>query len=337
MERFFPRGTGFRPGLYALAALLLMLACRIHATDVPALQGRVNDYAHVLGEGANAIDAKLAAHEQRTGEQVVVLTVRSLNGQDIESYANDVFAQWKLGKKGVDNGVLIVVAVDDHRMRIEVGYGLEGTLTDLASSRIIREHMEPHFADGDYVAGVEAGVDGVLGVLDGDATAAAAPAQETPAQIVARKGFWKSGAGFFVVFTLLFCLLFAWMTSQGGSWWMLFLLGPITLPLLLLVWPWWTVVAAYGIYVVLAALWRRSRMRYEHEHGGSGKHASTVPVWPPSLGAILCWTGPLNGGLVAQAGHGGHGESGSSSSSSSSSDYSGGGGSSGGGGASGSW
>lgn len=335
METVVSRAGALRLMLHVLGMLMLLLAIRVHATDAPALQGRVNDYAHVLGDGATAIDAKLAAHEQRTGDQVVVLTVRSLDGQDIESYANDVFAQWKLGQKGVDNGVLIVVAVDDHRMRIEVGYGLEGTLTDLASSRIIRERMRPHFADGDYVGGVESGVDGVLGVLDGDAAAAAGPSKETPDQIIARLGFWKSGAGVFMVLVLLFSLLFGWMSTRGGSWWMLFLLGPMTLPLLLLLWPWWTVAVAYVVQVLLSVLRRRRSMRNEHEQGGSGKHKSTVPTWPPTLGEVLTWYGPLKGGIVGTTSGRGHG--GSSGGSGSSSGYSGGGGSSGGGGASGSW
>lgn len=337
MEQVALKISTFRHVRHVFGVLLLMLAFQLHATDVPALQGRVNDDAHVLGKDASAIEAKLAAHEQRTGEQVVVLTVRSLNGQDIESYANDVFAQWKLGQKGVDNGVLIVVAVDDHRMRIEVGYGLEGTLTDLASSHIIRERMRPHFADGDYVAGVESGVDGVLGVLDGDASAAAAPPQETPNQVIARMGFWKSGAGWFMVGVLLFCLMFAWMSKEGGSWWMLFLLGPLTLPLLLLVWPWWAVVLAYVTHVLVAMLWRRRRMRYEYEHGGTGKRKSAVEAWPPTLGQLITWTGPAGAGLVGTESRRRRGGSGSSSSGSSSSGYSGGGGSSGGGGASGSW
>jgi uncharacterized protein len=336
MERFALRTFTVRRVMHAVVVLLLLMALQVNATDVPTLQGRVNDDAQVLGEDASAIDAKLAAHEQRTGDQVVVLTVRSLGGQDIESYANDVFTNWKLGQKGVDNGVLIVVAVDDHRMRIEVGYGLEDRLTDLDSSRIIRERMRPHFADGDYVAGVESGVDGVLGVLDGDASAAAGPARETPAQIIAREGFWKSGAGVFMVLALLFCLLFGWMASKGGSWWMLFLLGPITLPLLLLLWPWWAVAGAYAVHVVLTALWRRRSMRCEHEQGGSGKHKSTVPTWPPSLWQVLIWYGPIKGGLVGTASHSRSGGS-DGSSGSSSSGYSGGGGSSGGGGASGSW
>ncbi|QNK00456.1 TPM domain-containing protein [Dyella telluris] len=336
MERLLSRLPSIPAMACAFTIWLLLLAGPAHATDVPALQGPVNDYAHVLGDDAAVIGARLAADEQRTGNQVVVLTVRSLGGQDIESYANDVFAQWKLGQKGKDNGVLMVVAVDDHRMRIEVGYGLEGTLTDLASSRIIRERMQPRFADGDYAGGVESGVDGVLGVLDGEAAASPAPADESPAQVIAREGFWKSGAGIFVVLVALFWLLFTWMASQGGSWWSMFLLGPLTIPLLLLLFPWWGVACVYALHLCLATLWRRRQMRGEFRLGKKTKYRTTVRQWPPSLADILLWTGPRKGGLTGYGG-GGRGGSGGSGSGSSSSGYSGGGGSSGGGGASGSW
>lgn len=333
MEQVFLPTLPLRRLAGVFTLLLLLLVAPAKATDVPALQGRVNDYAQVLGDSEAGIDAKLTAHEQRTCEQIVVLTVRSLNGQDIESYANDVFAQWKLGKKGVDNGVLIVVAVDDHRIRIEVGYGLEGRLTDLASSRIIRERMRPRFAEGDYAGGVESGVDGVLGVLDGDATATSVAPDESPAPIIAREGFWKSGAGIFVVLVALFWLLFAWLASQGGSWWSMFLLGPLTIPLLLLLLPGWSVACVYALHFCLTALWRRRVMRSEYGVGKKTKHRTTVRQWPPSLTEIILWTGPRKGGPT---GYGGGG-SGVSSSGSSSSGYSGGGGSSGGGGASGSW
>lgn len=316
-----------------LALTLWLLVTVVHATT-PLLVARVNDDAHVLGDNAMTIEEELAQHEQRTGQQVVVLTVPDLGGQTIEAYANDVFAQWKLGHKGVDDGVLIVVAMKEHRMRIEVGYGLEGQLTDLASARIIRERMEPRFATGDVSGGVESGVVGVLEVLDGDAPVVQRASDETPAQVVARLGFWRSGAGFFVVLAVMFCGLFTWMASQGGSWWSLFLLGPLTLFLLLLVWRWPVVACAYAAYLVLALLLRRRRMYADYRQ----KSVSTVTSWPPSVAQVIGWSGPRHGGLVGEPSRSRRrGSDGSYSSSSSSSGYSGGGGSSGGGGASGSW
>lgn len=323
-----------RGPLRAWVGLALWMLVAVVRAATPVLEARVNDDAHVLGDSAMTIEEELAQHEQRTGQQVVVLTVPDLGGQTIEAYANDVFAQWKLGHKGVDDGVLIVVAMKEHRMRIEVGYGLEGQLTDLASARIIRERMEPRLATGDVSGGVESGVTGVLEVLDGDAPVVAPVSNETPAQVVARLGFWRSGAGFFVALAVLFCGLFTWMASQGGSWWSLFLLGPLTLFLLLLVWSWPVVAAAYVAYLVLALVMRRRRMRAEYLRASN----RTVTAWPPSVAQLVGWSGPRHGGLVGEPSRGRRrGSDGSYSSSSSSSGYSGGGGSSGGGGASGSW
>ena len=147
--------------LAALAAL---------AADVPYLSGRITDNAELLGAGTKQeLNALLKAHEAETGNQVAVLTVNSLEGESVEEYAHTVFNTWKLGQKGKDNGVLLLVAPQERRMRIEVGYGLEGTLTDVAASRIIRNVMAPRFKEGDFEAGIAAGVKTVIGQLSGSA------------------------------------------------------------------------------------------------------------------------------------------------------------------------
>jgi uncharacterized protein len=149
-----------------LAALLLS-AVTAAALEVPFLSGRVTDNAEVLNDATRrTLTDRLKAHEDRTGDQIVVLTVPSLEGESIEEYAVRVFEAWKLGRKGKDNGVLVIVAPKDRRMRIEVGYGLEGTLTDLAAGRIIRNVMTPRFKAGDYNAGIDAGVQAILDLLE---------------------------------------------------------------------------------------------------------------------------------------------------------------------------
>lgn len=343
-----------------LLALWLPIAA-MGAAVLPELHGHVNDYAQVLGSRAAEIDAQLTEHERLTGDQVVVLTITDLGGQDIESYSNDVFTQWRLGHKGVDNGVLMIVAVNDHRTRIEVGYGLEGRLTDLASSQILRLAVHPRFANGDYAGGVEAGVEGILAVLGNDhAAAVAAPADGSPQGIIAREGFFASGAWLFVLFTLLFVVMFTWMTTTLGGLWSYLLLGPLCIPLLRFVFPWSVVGGAFALYLVVAWWLRRRRMRLEYDkvqHTSDNTRSdrkASVTAWPPSLWQVLTWTGP---GVVAVAavahariGRRSHSStdgslssitsdssSSSSDSSSSGSDYSGDGGSSGGGGASDSW
>ena len=143
-----------------LVALVMWgFACVAAAADVPFLSGRVVDDAELLSlAAAERVTALLKAHETRTGEQVVVLTVPSLEGRSIEEYAVEVFQSWKLGQKGKDNGALLVVVPRERKMRIEVGYGLEGRLTDVASSRIIRNVIAPRFKAGDFDQGVEIGM-----------------------------------------------------------------------------------------------------------------------------------------------------------------------------------
>jgi uncharacterized protein len=320
---------------------MLALGGLVHANALPVLTGHVNDNSRVLGDRAVQLEAKLTALEVATGHQVVVLTVPSLGGRDIEGYANDVFTAWKLGKKGVDDGVLIVVSTGDRRARIEVGYGLEGTLTDLTTSQILRHVMHPRFATGDYAGGIEAGANGVIAALGGHiARVEAIPTKEneSPAALIAREGFWKSGAWVMVFLSVLFVLLFGWLASMGGSWWAFFLFGPLTVPLLLFVLPWPPVLGVFAAYLVWAWWLRRRRMRAEYDNHQRHKHGRiSVRTWPPSLWQVLSWSGSVTGSSVA-TGKGSSGSSGNSSSSSGSdSSYSGGGGSSGGGGASDSW
>ncbi|HJT21158.1 MAG TPA: TPM domain-containing protein, partial [Nitrospira sp.] len=138
------------------------------ALDVPALTGRVVDLAHVLSAGdSDALSAALQAHEERTGNQVAVLILPSLEGEPIEEYSHRVATSWKLGRKGTDNGVLLLIALNDRKLRIEVGYGLEGTLTDLRSAHIIREEIAPPFRAGDIPGGIRAGVDAILRTIEG--------------------------------------------------------------------------------------------------------------------------------------------------------------------------
>lgn len=147
---------------------MILSAFCAHAVDVPYLTGRVTDAAGILSaETRKSITERLKAHEDKTSNQIEVLTVPTLDGAGIEEYAVAVFKQWKLGRKGKDNGILLVVAPKDRRMRIEIGYGLEGTLTDGMAGSIIRNVMTPHFKNGDYNKGINEGVGAVISVLEG--------------------------------------------------------------------------------------------------------------------------------------------------------------------------
>src|SRR6476619_6150175 len=129
---------------------LLLNPLLVSALDVPPLTGRVVDLARVLsGQDTEQLSDQLKAHEEKTGNQVAVLILPSLDGEPLEAYSHRVATTWKLGQKGTDNGVLLLVALTERKLRIEVGYGLEGTLTDLRSARIIRHEIVPRFKTGE--------------------------------------------------------------------------------------------------------------------------------------------------------------------------------------------
>jgi uncharacterized protein len=166
---WIPGSRFARPGNTALVAALCLFASAAVALDFPALSGRVVDQAGVMTAASKAdVEAKSKALEDKSGIQLVVATVKSLQGSDIETYANQLFRFWKLGEAKKNNGVLLLVAPNEHKVKIEIGYGLEGTLTDALSSVIISSAIIPRFKAGDYSGGIERGVDGIISVLSGD-------------------------------------------------------------------------------------------------------------------------------------------------------------------------
>jgi uncharacterized protein len=153
---------------FFLLLLMLLTDTLLSATDIPYLTGRVTDNAEIISETTRqSLTVSLKEHEDRTSNQIAILTVPTINGESIEEYAVEVFDAWKLGQKGKDNGILIVVVPNDRRMRIEVGYGLEATLTDAMAGRIIQFAITPKFKNGDYDGGITDGVRAVIDVLEG--------------------------------------------------------------------------------------------------------------------------------------------------------------------------
>ena len=149
------------------------MANSIFALDVPYLSGRVVDEVGILSNDTKlSLEKKLKEHEKKTTNQVVVLIIPSLEGEVLEEFSIKVASTWKLGQKTKDNGVLLLIAKNDRKLRIEVGYGLEGSLTDAISSQIIRREITPAFKQGDFSRGVEQGVDAILGTIQGTYTAA---------------------------------------------------------------------------------------------------------------------------------------------------------------------
>jgi uncharacterized protein len=162
-----------RPGLLAhLAAVLgaLALAAGAVRAEVPVPRvARVVDATGTLAPAQQAaLEQKLAALETRKGSQLAVLIVPSTAPEDIAEFGIRVADAWKLGRKGVDDGLILIVAKDDHRMRIEVGRGLEGVVTDLAANRILEEYLRPSFRAGDFYGGIDRAVDRLVGLVDGE-------------------------------------------------------------------------------------------------------------------------------------------------------------------------
>ena len=317
------------------AALFLaswLVACLAHAIDVPYLSGRIVDNAEILSaETKRRLTAQLKAHEAETGNQIAVLTVRSLEGESVESCAEQVFNTWKLGQKGKDNGVLLLVAPAERRLRIEVGYGLEGTLTDVAASRIIRNVIAPRFKEGNFDAGIGEGVGAILGQLGGAAAPADAPAEEGATD----SGHGKSSEGLFedntltlteriligaFIFGIIGLFTVLGILTPGMGWFLYFFLIPF-----------W---AMFPIVVVgtRGALWLLGT--YVVGFPIAKLIVSRMPWYEKARLDIKTKGSTTLGGFTLGGSSGG---SSWSSGSSSGGGFSGGGGSSGGGGASGSW
>ncbi len=157
------------PRALLAAALLLPRAYAAAEIAVPPLTARVTDLSATLtSEQRAALEQKLAALEARKGSQVAVLLVPTTQPETVEQYAIRVFDRWKLGRKGVDDGVLLLVAKNDHRLRIEVGYGLEGAIPDAVARRVIEEDIVPLFKQGNFYGGISAGADRVIKLIEGE-------------------------------------------------------------------------------------------------------------------------------------------------------------------------
>lgn len=315
--------------MLAISAALLLAAAAAGAVSVPFLTGRVTDNADIISESARkTVTGRIKAHEEETSNQIAVLTVPSLEGESVEEYADAVFKEWKLGRKGKDNGILVLVAPNDRRMRIEVGYGLEGLVPDSLAGSIIRNVMTPKFKTGDYSGGIEAGVDALITALEGGT----APASENaPQEATKEQGSFLSGIqepdmpltekilfGAFIFGIIGLFTVIGIMTPGVGWFLYVFLI------------PFW---AMFPIIIVGSSGALTLLITYLIVYPVA-KLILRNTAWYKKAGNDLRTKGRASiGGFSIASG----GSSGWSSGGSSSSGFSGGGGSSGGGGASGSW
>ncbi len=307
------------------AVFLIVMLWTVTATalEVPYLAGRVNDLAGMLSpRAARQLESKLEQLEQATGAQVVVLTLASLEDEALEDYSLRVAETWGLGRKGIDDGALLLVSRDDRLVRIEVGYGLEPTLTDVLSRRIISNVMVPRFRDGDFDGGVSAAIQAIDATVRGQEDLVPPGLMDSPdglmeASLVEKLVF----VGIFGMVVGTFSLV--GIASSGCTGWFLYLfLMPFyfSFP-----------AAAFGPTAGLIALglWLVTFPVLRYFLGTSA--GKSLTGWLPSGG----WSsdrrsgGGFLGGGFSGGGFSGGGFSGGG--------FSGGGGSFGGGGASGSW
>jgi len=155
--------------IIAIILALFTFSPAAFALDVPALRGHVNDYAGMLSpQAVQELETSLAAFEKSDSTQIVILTIPTLEGESLEGFSIKVAEAWRIGQKGIDNGVILLIAKQERKARIEVGWGLEGKLTDLVSGRIIRGEIAPRFKAGDIDGGIAAGVSAIMAVVKGE-------------------------------------------------------------------------------------------------------------------------------------------------------------------------
>jgi len=290
--------------LLAVLAAVAALALSASAQPLPALTGRVVDDAGMLSPGTRGILIReLAELEQKTTRQVVVVTIKSLEGRSIEDLGVRLGRAWGIGQKDKNNGVLLIVAPNERKVRIEVGYGLEGELTDAVAKLIIQESILPDFRQGNMVGGIVSGTEAIIKVLSGDAAEFKRRAARTHSGLLGHVvGFALEGAfgiGGFLLSTLVLFLLGAILSLVSLAWLRLVLPAVVSAGI------------ALGLMSKDRRRWlarRQAKWHFFKPTDLNGKGSSSSSGWS--------W------GSIVSVGGGG---------------FSGGGGSFGGGGASGSW
>lgn len=302
------RASILRTSLPLLAAAAFFPAVVVAYVSPGRPAGYVNDFAHVLSaETSASIEASLTGLAQSTGAEVAVVTVPSLGGETVETYAAELFKEWGIGNEKEDTGLLILVAPNDREARIEVGYGLEGALTDLQAGRIVQDLMIPAFKEGNYDAGVTAAVNASVALISDS------PEAEQYRTAFADRPRSSSGGGDSNIVALLFFIVFglnllARALGRTKSWWLGGLLGTIAGVVIGLVWGFLFIGAGAMIGLGILGLlfdWLVSRKG---------------PGGPGGRGGGFWWFGGPGSGGFGGGGFGGFG-----------------GGMSGGGGASGRW
>jgi uncharacterized protein len=191
--------------IFILFVLLPLMS--FSQTPIPELWGtRIHDEAHVLSSGFVAkLEQQLKQHEDSTSNQIAVLLVSSLGDEPMEEYTLRVAEKWRIGKQEKDNGVLLFISIDDRKVRIEVGEGLEGVLTDALCSQIIRHEIAPYFRQGNYEGGVQAAIEAIIKAIRGEYQADEKPSTRKP------------GGSSIITFIIIFIVIIIISKIRGGG------------------------------------------------------------------------------------------------------------------------
>ena len=240
----------------------------LSALEVPALKGRVNDYAGMLSAATRQqLEDILGRLEQTDSSQIVVLTLPSLGGEVLEEFSLKVAEKWKIGQKGFDNGAILLIAQKDRKLRIEVGYGLEGSLTDLMAGRIIRNVIVPQFKAGNFDQGIIDGVQAIIEVVRGEYQAA----DKSPFAKGQKKKDFSPGFGGLIAFVFFISMLGRLRRPMGiaaGG-----ILAPIAAGLFFNFSPIWILLSLpIGLLIgfILSFLGSPLVFGHGHRHSGSG-------------------------------------------------------------------
>jgi len=299
--------------------LLLALAAPAAALEVPYLSGRVNDHAGLLSPSASqAVEAKLKDFEARTGHQVAVLTLDSLEGEPLEDFSLKVSRTWALGRKGQNDGVLFLISKSDRKLRIEVGHGLEGSLPDALAGRIIQNEVVPRFRAGDFEGGVTAGVDAIVAAAEGTYSPPPAAREENDFNGM---GLLEKLMMSVFVFGILGLFEAVGVAAPGVGWFLYFFLIPFWAAFPMAIWG-----AKIGMGFLMTHLIGFPFVKFILPHTAIGRNFSQkgnkVYYGSSQIFTIGGGSGSSGGGWSSGGSSGG---------------FSGGGGSFGGGGSSGSW
>ena len=295
MKRFL---SSRLPLLAVFFCAFLSDAYSYQTIDLPELDKRVTDLSGTLhGNESNHIDTKLKSLESSKGSQLVLLILPTTGDETIEQFGIRLAEKWKIGRQNIDDGVILIVAKDDRKVRIEVGYGLEGAIPDALAKRIIEEIIVPQFRSGDFYHGIDQGVDAIISLVNGEQLPMPQEDDIHPAE---SNGMGKYLTVLFPVAFILLTVINYFSKKKLGK-----LKGSFVAPIILFIIGWWFINIAGGLIVAVFSL------IFLNIPGGRGG-------------------GGYSGGRY-------HGRSGSYSIGGGSGGFSGGGGSFGGGGASGSW